>query len=196
MKVKFDDATGLVPAVIQDYQSGQVLMVGYMNQKALDKTEQEGIVTFYSRSKGRLWTKGETSGNFLKVKKILIDCDKDTLLIKAEPIGPVCHTGNATCFEEEFLPSHFLCHLDSVIRQRREEPSAESYTSSLFQKGLPRMAQKVGEEGVEVAISSLGDNKEEFLGEAADLLFHLMVLLRAKEVGLEDVIEVLKRRHR
>jgi len=196
MRVKFDDVTGLVPAVIQDYQSGQVLMVGYMNQEALSKTEQDGIVTFYSRSKGRLWTKGETSGNFLKVKKIFVDCDEDTLLIKAEPVGPVCHTGKATCFEEEFAPSHFLSHLESIIRQRQEEASPESYTSSLFQKGLPRMAQKVGEEGVEVAIASLGTDKEEFLGEAADLLFHLMVLLRAKEVGLEDVIEVLKKRHR
>lgn len=196
MKVRFDEKTGLVPAVIQHAESGQVLMIGYMNEEAFSKTQRDKRVTFFSRSKGRLWTKGETSGNCLEVKEILVDCDEDAVLIKAYPLGPVCHTGNATCFEKDFTPALFLSHLERVISSRKEDPSGTSYTSSLFEKGISRMAQKVGEEGVEVAIASLGDNREEFIGEAADLIFHLMVLLRAKEVAFDEVLTLLKRRNR
>lgn len=190
---KYSD--GLMPAIVQDDKSGVVLMLGFMNADALTQTQQEGKVTFYSRSKQRLWTKGETSGNFLLVKNILTDCDNDTLLIKATPVGPVCHTGADTCFNEP-NPSFSLAVLEDVIRDRKENVSDNSYTSSLFARGINKMAQKVGEEAVELVIESKDDNKEKFLGEAADLMFHYLVLLQAKGYTLKDVEEVLAARHK
>lgn len=190
---KYSD--GLMPVIVQDEKSGVVLMLGFMNADALAKTQQEGKVTFYSRSKQRLWTKGETSGNFLLVKNILADCDNDTLLIKATPAGPVCHTGADTCFNES-NPSFSLASLEDVIRDRRENVSDNSYTSSLFARGINKMAQKLGEEAVELVIESKDDNKEKFLGEAADLMFHYLVLLQAKGYALKDVVEVLAARHK
>jgi len=171
------------------------LMLAFMNEEALCKTEQDGKITFYSRRNRRLWTKGETSGNFLLVKEILTDCDNDTLLIKAEPTGPVCHTGADTCFKEnnnEFS----LQKLEQVIADRKKNPSDSSYTSSLFAKGINKIAQKVGEEAVELVIESKDNSKEKFLGEAADLLFHYLILLQAKEYSLRDVEEVLAERHK
>ncbi|MBK8951825.1 MAG: bifunctional phosphoribosyl-AMP cyclohydrolase/phosphoribosyl-ATP diphosphatase HisIE [Chitinophagaceae bacterium] len=185
---------GLIPVIIQDNITGKVLMLGFMNEEALQKTEAEGIVIFFSRSKQRLWTKGETSGNYLNVKEILCDCDSDTLLIKASPCGPVCHTGADTCFNEK-NPSFSLQKLEEVIINRRNHPAETSYTSSLFAKGINKIAQKVGEEAVELVIESKDDDEEKFLGEAADLLFHYLVLLQAKGFQLDDVINVLRKRH-
>lgn len=186
---------GLIPVIIQDANTQTVLMLGFMNPEALSKTQQEGKVTFYSRSKQRLWTKGETSGNFLLVKQILDDCDHDTLLIKAEPLGPVCHTGADTCFNE--LNSSFNLHvLEQVIADRKNNPTDHSYTSSLFAKGINKVAQKVGEEAVELVIESKDDNEEKFLNEAADLMYHYLVLLQAKNYQLDDVIGILAERHR
>lgn len=185
---------GLMPVVVQDYNTQKVLMLGFMNDEALIKTRQDGKVTFFSRTKQRLWTKGETSSHFLWVKDILIDCDNDTLLIKAEPAGPVCHTGADTCFNEN-NHSFSLQKLENVISQRKNNPSDNSYTSSLFGKGINKIAQKVGEEAVELVIESKDDNREKFLGEAADLLYHYLVLLQAKEYTLDDVIGVLSGRH-
>lgn len=185
---------GLLPVIVQDANTKLVLMLGFMNADALDKTKNENKVTFYSRSKQRLWTKGETSGNFLLVKEMLLDCDEDTLLIKAIPEGPVCHTGADTCFNET-NPAFSLSQLEQVISDRKNNPSDKSYTSSLFQKGINKIAQKVGEEAVELVIESKDDDKEKFLGEAADLLFHYMILLQAKGYELKDVEEVLKVRH-
>ena len=199
MKVDYSKyADGLVPAVIQHWQDGRVLMVGFMNEAALDETRQSGHVTFFSRSKQRLWTKGESSGHFLELKDILVDCDQDTLLIKANPIGPTCHTGADTCFNESHKenPAEFLFHLEKVIADRKENPSENSYTSSLFSKGINKVAQKVGEEAVELVIESKDDNRDLFLGEAADLMFHYIVLLQAKGYSLHDVVEVLKGRHK
>lgn len=190
---KYSD--GLVPAIVQDDKSGVVLMLGFMNAEALTQTQEEGKVTFYSRSKQRLWTKGETSGNFLLVKNILVDCDKDTLLIKAIPVGPVCHTGADTCFNESNA-AFSLSSLEEVIRDRKNNPGEQSYTSSLFARGINKMAQKVGEEAVELVIESKDDNKEKFLGEAADLMFHYLVLLQAKGYELKDVVEILAARHK
>jgi phosphoribosyl-ATP pyrophosphohydrolase/phosphoribosyl-AMP cyclohydrolase len=190
---KYSD--GLMPVIVQDDKSGVVLMLGFMNADALMQTQKEGKVTFYSRSKQRLWTKGETSGNFLSVKNILVDCDNDTLLIKAIPVGPVCHTGADTCFSES-NSSFSLSSLEEVIRDRKNNPGEQSYTSSLFTRGINKMAQKVGEEAVELVIESKDDNKEKFLGEAADLMFHYLVLLQAKGYELKDVIEVLAARHK
>lgn len=189
---------GLVPAVVQDAVSGKVLMLGYMNQDALVKTQAEGKVTFFSRSKQRLWTKGETSDNFLHVKQILVDCDGDTILIKANPAGPTCHTGADTCFGETNTgKASFLNYLQKqVIRERKLNPSEESYTSKLFARGVNKMAQKVGEEAVEVVIEAKDTNDDLFKGEVADLLFHLLVLLEHKNVDLDDVIDVLTTRHR
>lgn len=196
MKPDFSKYTdGLVPTIVQDAISNKVLMLGFMNEEALDKTNAEGKVTFYSRSKKRLWTKGETSNNFLLVKEIINDCDNDTLLIKASPIGPVCHTGADTCFNEN-NSSFSLEKLQSVIADRKNNPSNSSYTSSLFSKGINKIAQKVGEEAVELVIESKDDDKEKFLGEAADLLFHYLVLLQAKNYRLEDVVNVLAERHK
>ncbi|MFT3844029.1 MAG: bifunctional phosphoribosyl-AMP cyclohydrolase/phosphoribosyl-ATP diphosphatase HisIE [Lacibacter sp.] len=188
-------ADGLVPAVIQDYKTGKVLMLGFMNEEALQKTEQSGQVTFFSRSKNRLWTKGEESGNFLNVKQVLLDCDQDTLLIKAEPLGPTCHTGADTCWSEKNHSDDFLYYLQDIIDLRRKSTDGKSYVKSLFDKGINKIAQKVGEEATEVVIEAKDNNEDLFLNEAADLLFHLMVLLRAKDVTLQDVVYVLKQRH-
>lgn len=191
------NADGLIPAIIQDADSQTVLMLGYMNQEAYKKTIENKKVTFYSRTREKLWTKGETSGNFLNVVEIMEDCDNDTLLIKARPVGPVCHTGNDTCFEETNTPKmDFLYYLENVIQNRKKEPVAGSYTNKLFEKGINKIAQKVGEEAVELVIESKDDNKDLFLGEAADLMYHYLVLLTAKNIKLDDVINVLKKRHK
>ncbi len=186
---------GLMPVIIQDAHTLKVLMLGFMNEEALDKTKADGKVTFFSRSKQRLWTKGETSNNFLLVKEILVDCDKDTILIKAEPQGPTCHTGDTSCFGKP--NDHFsLQDLEKVIIDRKNNPSEKSYTASLFAKGINKIAQKVGEEAVEIVIESKDDNKDLFLGEAADLMFHYLVLLQAKGFSLADVLQVLEGRHK
>jgi len=195
-QINFDKcADGLVPAIVQDSATLKVLMLGYMNQEALDKTLQEGKVTFFSRSRQRLWTKGEESGNFLTLQEIRVDCDSDTLLIKAIPTGVVCHTGADTCWEEENVSNDFLSKLESIITDRKNNPSENSYTSKLFAKGINKIAQKVGEEAVEVVIEAKDDNEELFLNESADLLFHYLVLLSAKGYQLSDVLSVLKKRH-
>lgn len=186
---------GLMPVIIQDSISNKVLMLGFMSEESFAKTNADGKVTFFSRSKQRLWTKGETSNNFLLVKEIIVDCDNDTLLIKASPTGPVCHTGADTCFNEN-NSSFSLEKLEEIIADRKNNPSDSSYTSSLFAKGINKIAQKVGEEAVELVIESKDDSKEKFLGEAADLLYHYLVLLTAKNYKLEDVISVLAQRHK
>ena len=191
----FEKCEGLVPAIIQDADTRKVLMLGYMNDEALQKTLEEKRVTFYSRSKQRLWTKGESSGNFLELKEISIDCDNDTLLIKVSPVGPVCHKGTDTCFTEKNEGSAFLHQLESVIKERKNNPNDSSYTTSLFKKGINKIAQKVGEEAVELVIEAKDDNKDLFLGEAADLLYHYLVLLAAKDISLEEVLNLLKQRH-
>ena len=188
-------ADGLMPVIIQDSISNKVLMLGFMNEESFAKTNADGKVTFFSRSKQRLWTKGETSNNFLLVREIIVDCDNDTLLIKASPTGPVCHTGADTCFNEN-NSSFSLEKLESIIADRKNNPSATSYTSSLFAKGINKIAQKVGEEAVELVIESKDDNKEKLLGEAADLLYHYLVLLQAKNYKLQDVMNVLAQRHK
>jgi phosphoribosyl-ATP pyrophosphohydrolase/phosphoribosyl-AMP cyclohydrolase len=171
-RVDFQKSDGLVPAIVQDYQSHKVLMLGYMNRAALDQTLAEGKVTFFSRSKNRLWTKGESSNNFLHLIDIALDCDQDTLLIKARPDGPTCHTGADTCWNEMNLSADFLQDLEKIIRQRRDQPDEGSYTSSLFKRGINKIAQKVGEEAVELVIEAKDNNADLFLNEAADLLFH------------------------
>lgn len=188
-------ADGLVPAAVQDYDTQKLLMLGFMNEEALKKTEQTGLVTFYSRSKKRLWTKGEESGNHLQLKQILVDCDKDSLLIKASPKGPVCHTGADTCWSEKNHREDFLSYLEHIIELRRNSSDEKSYVRQLFAKGINKIAQKVGEEAVELVIESKDVNQALFLNEAADLLFHYIVLLQAKGCSLNDVIEVLKERH-
>lgn len=189
---------GLIPAVIQDAETGKVLMLGYMNKEALDQTQADKKVTFFSRSKQRLWTKGETSDNFLFVKDILVDCDGDTILIKAQPAGPTCHTGADTCFNETNSgKAFFLNYLQKeIIRNRKQNPSDQSYTSQLFKRGINKIAQKVGEEAVEVVIEAKDNNDDLFKNETADLLFHLLVLLEEKNVDLDEVIDVLSSRHR
>ncbi len=190
-------ADGLLPVIIQDYTSNKVLMLGYMNEEAFFKTKNEKKVTFFSRSKQRLWTKGETSQNFLHVKEVLIDCDADTILIKANPDGPTCHTGDDTCWQESNdSKTAFIDYLKNLIKDRKSNPTDKSYTSSLFAKGINKIAQKVGEEAVEIVIEAKDDNKDLFLGEAADLLFHYLVLLEAKNFDLNEVIEVLIKRHK
>jgi len=191
-----DFSKGLVPAIVQNYISGSVLMLGYMNEESYQKTMSEGRVCFFSRSKNRLWTKGESSGNFMQVKEILLDCDQDSLLIMAEPLGPVCHTGQETCFESRADVGGFLGKLERIIRERAESPAEDSYTSKLMQKGINKVAQKVGEEAVELVIEAKDDKDELFLGEAADLLFHYLILLKAKGFQLNDVIRVLEGRHK
>lgn len=186
---------GLVPVIIQDEQTLKVLMLGFMNEDAFTKTMQENKVCFFSRSKQRLWTKGETSGNFLFVKEVLSDCDNDTLLIKATPAGPVCHTGAETCFAESNYV-FTLEKLEAVIVNRKQNPDNTSYTSSLFAKGINKIAQKVGEEAVELVIESKDDDEEKFLNEAADLLYHYLVLLTAKNQSLDKVIAILADRHK
>ena len=188
-------ADGLVPVVVQDYNTQKVLMLGFMNGEAVKKTEETGLVTFYSRSKKRLWTKGEESGNHLQLRQMLLDCDKDTLLIKAEPKGPVCHTGADTCWSERNHKEDFLLYLEDIIKLRRASSDETSYVKTLFDKGINKIAQKVGEEAVELVIEAKDVNQALFLSEAADLLFHYIVLLQAKNCSLADVIQVLKDRH-
>lgn len=196
MNIDFKKMEGLIPAVVQDELSGKVLMLGYMNEEALAKTQESGRVTFFSRSKNRLWTKGETSGNFLEVISMKEDCDGDAILIKAKPLGPVCHTGSATCFDESNTSqTGFIDQLRAIIKDRKINPTEGSYTASLFAKGINKLAQKVGEEAVELVIEAKDANKELFLGEAADLIFHYLVLLEAKGYELDEVMEVLKQRH-
>ncbi len=193
----FDKLQGLLPAVVQDANSRVVLMVGFMNAEAFIKTRETGLVTFFSRSRQSLWTKGETSGNFLKVVDLALDCDQDTLLVKAIPVGPVCHTGADTCFNESNQPAYgFLSHLEAVIHQRRGEQPETSYTASLFAKGINKIAQKVGEEAVEVVIEAKDNDREKFVNECADLLFHYMVLLEAKGESLHEIVSVLESRHK
>ena len=191
---KFDN--GLAPAIIQDSSTGKVLMLGYMNQEALAKTEKEKRVTFYSRSKKRLWTKGEESGNYLNVADMHADCDNDAILIKAVPEGAVCHTGADTCWNEKNVSTNFLSHLEGIIHKRKNEPSEKSYTTTLFKAGINKVAQKVGEEATELIIEAKDNNEELFLNEAADLLFHYLVLLAAKDTSLDAVINILKQRHK
>jgi phosphoribosyl-ATP pyrophosphohydrolase/phosphoribosyl-AMP cyclohydrolase len=188
-------ADGLVPAIIQDFNTHKVLMLGYMNQEALDKTMSSGRVTFFSRTKNRLWTKGEESGNFLDLKSVAIDCDNDTLLIKVIPVGPVCHTGADTCWSERNHSDDFLSYLEEIIRLRRKSSDQTSYVRSLFEKGINKVAQKVGEEAVELVIEAKENDPELFLNEAADLLFHYLILLNIKEHTLQEVIDVLHKRH-
>ena len=197
MTIDFAKGGGLVPAVVQDAVTRKVLMLGYMNEEAYRLTLDRGLVTFYSRSRGRIWTKGETSGNYLQLREILADCDGDTLLVKAIPSGPVCHTGADTCFGEDNEPNEmstaeFLLYLESVIRDRRTNPIEGSYTNHLFSRGLNKIAQKVGEEAVELVIEAKDDDKSLFLGEAADLMYHFLVLLAQKDSSLSEVVEVLK----
>lgn len=187
---------GLVPTIIQDFSTNKVLMLGFVNAESLRQTQESNKVTFFSRSRQQLWTKGETSGNFLHVKEISVDCDNDTILIKAIPSGVVCHTGAETCFNEKNETDNFLFELEKTIKLRKLEPSADSYTSKLFAKGINKIAQKVGEEAVELVIEAKDENEELFKNEAADLLYHLLVLLAAKDVDLKEVIETLKTRKR
>lgn len=196
MKVDFSKyADGLVPAIVQDIETHKVLMLGFMNQEALTKTEETGKVTFFSRSKNRLWTKGEESGNFLELKSMAVDCDQDTLLIQVHPVGPVCHTGADTCWSERNHSEDFLLYLEDIIRLRKQASPEESYVAKLFSKGINKVAQKVGEEAVELVIEAKDDNQELFLNEAADLLFHYLLLLNAKGYKLQSVIDILKQRH-
>ena len=196
-QIDFTKNDGLVPAIIQDAQTGKVLMLGYMNEASIEQTLTTEKVTFFSRSKQRLWTKGESSGNHLKLVDIALDCDQDALLIQVNPEGPTCHTGSDTCWEEENQNDlQFLNYLTAVIRERKEKSPDESYIASLFSKGINKVAQKVGEEAVEVVIEAKDDNENLFLNESADLLFHYMILLEAKGYSLSDVIKILKSRHK
>lgn len=194
MKINFDKSNGLVPVIIQDHLTLQVLMLGYMNEEAFLKTQTEGVVSFFSRSKNRLWTKGETSGNFLLVKNMQIDCDNDTILIQAMPQGPTCHTGATSCFKDETAKG-FLYKLEVIIAQKIDNNDEQSYTNQLFKKGINKVAQKVGEEAVELVIEAKDDNLDLFKNEAADLLYHFLILLKAKAVKLEDIEEVLVSRN-
>jgi phosphoribosyl-ATP pyrophosphohydrolase/phosphoribosyl-AMP cyclohydrolase len=197
MELDFKKTGGLIPAIIQDEQTNKVLMLGFMNEEALEKTQTSGKVTFFSRTKNRLWTKGEESGNFLNVVSITGDCDHDTLLIKVHPSGPVCHTGNDTCFEEKNEEGlWFLKYLQEFIARRRREMPENSYTTQLFNQGIDRMAQKIGEEAVETVIEAMKGDDGRLLYEASDLLYHLMVLLTYKGYGIEDLAGELKKRHK
>ena len=193
MTIKFDKNTGLVPVIIQDYLNLKVLMLGYMNQDAFDKTLQEKRVTFFSRSKNRLWTKGETSENFLELMDWKLDCDNDTILIKAKPLGPTCHKGTTTCFAEE-SDKGFLYELQQTISDKIDNNDENSYTNELYKRGINKVAQKVGEEAVELVIEAKDNNDELFLNEAADLLYHYLILLKAKGFTIEDVEKILKSR--
>jgi len=195
MKIDFAKGLGLVPVVIQDNNTLQVLMVGYMNEEAFEKTGIEKKVTFFSRSKNRLWTKGETSGNFLNVIEIQSDCDSDSVLIKVDPEGPVCHTGSTSCFGDETAKG-FIYQLEHIINQRIENDASDSYTNKLYKKGINKVAQKVGEEAVELIIEAKDDDIDLFKNEAADLLYHLLILLKSKGINLADIEEVLKSRHK
>jgi phosphoribosyl-AMP cyclohydrolase / phosphoribosyl-ATP pyrophosphohydrolase len=195
-KIDWKKTDGLVPAIVQDARTQQVLMLGYMNAAALKKTLSSKKVTFFSRTKQRLWTKGESSKHFLKVVSVQVDCDNDTLLIKANPEGPTCHRGTVSCFGDEGATgTGFLAHLDQVVAARIKSGDKSSYTVRLVQEGIARCAQKVGEEGVETALAAMKKDNKEFAGEAADLLYHLIVLLRAKKLSLIDAISVLEKRH-
>lgn len=195
-QVDFDKEGGLVPAVIQDAQTSKVLMLGYMNEEALGQTLESKKVTFFSRSKQRLWTKGESSKNFLNLVSISLDCDNDSLLVKVNPEGPTCHTGDDTCWgESNETGASFLDYLGEVIKDRKSLPLEDSYTARMFQKGINKLAQKVGEEAVELVIEAKDDNDELFKNEAADLIFHYLMLLEAKEFSISDIVQVLKERH-
>ena len=197
MNIDFKKQDGLVPAIIQDAQTGKVLMLGYMNEEALKQTQSTGKVTFYSRSKQRLWTKGEESGNFLNLVAVAADCDNDTLLVKVNPMGPTCHTGADTCWNEQNEDHfYFLKHLQEFIYNRFEEMPDGSYTTSLFKSGVNKMAQKVGEEAVETIIEAVNGNDEAFIYEASDLMYHLIVLLTSKGYSLSDIAKELKKRHK
>jgi phosphoribosyl-AMP cyclohydrolase / phosphoribosyl-ATP pyrophosphohydrolase len=195
MKIDFEKGNGLVPVVIQDFTTMNVLMVGYMNREAFLKTKKEKKVTFYSRSKERLWTKGETSGNWLNVEEIKTDCDNDALLIKVRPEGPVCHKGTTSCFDEDRAKG-FIYKLEQTINQRIDEDIQDSYTNKLFRKGINRVAQKVGEEAIELVIEAKDDNIESFKNEAADLLYHYLILLKTKGTDLSEIEETLIKRHK
>lgn len=196
-ELDWDKGGGLLPAVVQHWRSGTVLMLGYMNADALAQTQRTGKVTFFSRSKQRLWTKGETSGHFLLLKSLRADCDNDSILIQAEPIGPTCHKGTQSCFGDGAEPSlAFLGELDALVAQRERERPAGSYTSKLFDGGVRRIAQKVGEEGVETALAAVAQDEAALRGESADLVFHLLVLLRARGIDFASVVAELKARHR
>jgi len=194
MNIDFDKTQGLVPVIIQDVQTLEVLMLGYMNPEALEKTQAEGKVTFFSRSKNRLWTKGEESGNFLFVKETHIDCDNDTILIKASPVGPTCHTGSRSCFKTNYN-QNFIFELEKIIGDRYDNPAEASYVNKLRKKGLNKIAQKVGEEGVETVIAALAETDEDFVNESSDLMFHLLVLLKEKGKTLADIGINLEGRH-
>lgn len=197
MKPNFNKSTnGLLPVIIQDNKTNTVLMLGYMNEEAFEKTKMESRVTFFSRSKNRLWTKGEESKNYLNINSIFLDCDEDTILIKVTPQGPVCHNGTDTCFNEKNSSENFLFELETIIDARKNDPSETSYTSALFKKGINKIAQKVGEEAVELVIEAKDNNRVLFLNEAADLLFHYMILLQSKNSSLRDVITVLETRNK
>jgi len=197
MKIDFAKGGGLVPAIVQDAKTEQVLMLGYMNEAALAKTQDAGLVTFYSRSRQELWTKGETSGNTLKLQSITVDCDHDTLLVRATPTGPTCHEGTVSCFGEDGPEGiGFLSYLEDLIEDRKSADADSSYTASLLQGPLRRAAQKVGEEGVETALAAVAETEDKLTSEAADLVYHLFVLLAAKDVKFESVIAELKSRHK
>jgi len=198
MNIDIKSSHGLIPAIIQDAETKNVLMLGYMNEESIQKTIETQKVTFFSRSKQRLWTKGEESGNFLNLVSIKNDCDGDTLLIQAKPVGPTCHTGADTCWQEENKENYgFISDLENTIKIRRENADSEkSYVASLFEKGINKIAQKVGEEAVEVVIEAKDDNDDLFLSESADLLFHYLILLQAKGFQLNDVVDVLKKRQK
>jgi phosphoribosyl-ATP pyrophosphohydrolase/phosphoribosyl-AMP cyclohydrolase len=193
MEIDFTKGNGLVPVIVQHHLTLQVLMLGYMNKEAVEKTKLEGKVTFFSRSKDRLWTKGEESGNFLTVKDLAVDCDHDTLLIKAIPSGPVCHTGSTSCFKEE-TAAGFMYDLEHTIQQKIDSNDQSSYTNQLFRSGINKVAQKVGEEAIELVIEAKDENMDLFKNEAADLLYHFLILLKAKGSSLEEIESVLKSR--
>ncbi len=198
-RIDWEKVGGLVPAIVQDYQSSQVLMMGYMNPEALSKTQQTGQVTFFSRSKQRLWTKGETSGNVLELKNISLDCDNDTLLIKVNPVGPTCHTGTTTCWDADKQDESqmvWLHQLEQLLGERKNADPESSYTASLYARGTKRISQKVGEEGVEVALAATSGDKAEVVSESADLIYHLLVLLQDQGLSMNDVINKLKERHK
>ncbi|MFT3751223.1 MAG: bifunctional phosphoribosyl-AMP cyclohydrolase/phosphoribosyl-ATP diphosphatase HisIE [Agriterribacter sp.] len=196
MKIDFKKySDGLVPAIVQDNETQKVLMLGFMNEDAWNTTMQTGKVTFFSRSKKRLWTKGEESGNFLELKSAAVDCDNDTLLIKAHPLGPVCHTGADTCWDEKNHKDDFLYYLEDIIELRKKASPDESYVAKLFTKGINKIAQKVGEEAVETVIEAKDNDEDLFLNESADLLFHYLILLNAKGYRLKDIVSVLEKRH-
>jgi phosphoribosyl-ATP pyrophosphohydrolase/phosphoribosyl-AMP cyclohydrolase len=195
MEIDFNKTSGLVPAIVQDEQTLEVLMLGYMNQEAYEKTVRDNLVTFYSRSKNRFWTKGETSGNYLHVKSIHIDCDNDTLLIKVKADGPTCHTGSRSCFKTEYN-QNFILELEGIVADRYANPKEGSYVNKLHSKGLNKIAQKVGEEAVETVIAALNQTEEDLINESSDLVFHLLVLLREKGLTLEMIAKNLEERHK